>query len=541
MTSDKKVLTAQTIMVSCSPVRARKTTSEMIERDEWCSLRWLHLRKGNSQRKIASELGISRNTVSKYLKDPEPPKYTMKERRAQPVRDKYREIVREILESDKNAPRKQRHTARRIYQRLVEEHGCTGSCRIITQLVKDLRDEDAGRAKTDKFIPLQFAPGKDAQVDFGESYAEIDGVLTKVYGFEMRLCYSRHKFQKFYLSPSKEAFLDGHICAFSFFQGVPEILSYDNTGIAVKKVFKGKKRELNETFESLSGFFAFETNFCQPGIEGAHEKGGVESNIGYSRRNWLVPVPKVKSIEELNEYVLRKCEENSARTVEGQKQTIGEMFAFERQFLLELPERSFEPCIKYSVMVDGYSTVALDTNHYSVPADCRRQQVWLKAFASTVEVSDGQKVIACHERSYGSHEYVLNPFHYLDLLERRPNAVPYARPLLQTEWPAGYWNLYEQMRERVGSSRAGKDFIRLLRLHQKFGVETTQAAIAEALTLQCASTDVVESIINKSLREPVTLQDADLSERQHLSKYVVLMAPLSQWDVLTREGKHNGH
>ena len=255
------------IMVSCPMVDLEKK-APLLTLEEWTSIRWLHFRERKSVRWIAKEFKISRKTVAKYLEKPDAPRYKLGQPRAKPVADQWRTRIEEILESDKDAPRKQRHTARRIYNRLVDEAGYSGSERTIRQVVADLKNKPAAKAS----IPLVFQPGLDAQVDFGESYADIGGQRVKFHGFEMRLNYSRKKFIQYFPSTDKEAFLEGHVRAFAYFKGVVGRLSYDNLSAGVAQVGKGKDRTLTQEFKELKGYYNFETNFCQPGIEGAHEK-----------------------------------------------------------------------------------------------------------------------------------------------------------------------------------------------------------------------------------------------------------------------------
>ncbi len=255
-------------MLSSPNEGPRKTANYMLDQDAWITVRLLFLREGKSKSWIARELGISRNTVAKYLRDPDPPKYSMKQARAKPVMNEWRGRVESMLEQDKTAPRKQHHTALRVFERLVLEHGYTGSRKTISNLVAELREKPAAKA----CIPLVYQPGKDAQVDFGESYATIGGKQVKLYGFEIRLNWSRKKFVMYFLSANTEAFLEGHVRAFQSLGGVPERLTYDNLGLAVATVGKGKVRKLTKKFKELQGYYAFKSNFCTPGIEGAHEK-----------------------------------------------------------------------------------------------------------------------------------------------------------------------------------------------------------------------------------------------------------------------------
>jgi len=188
-----------------------------------------------------------------HVKDPDPPGYKMKQARNRPVADKWKKRAQDILEEDRNAPRKQHHTAKRVFERLVLEDGYEGSLRTIQQVVAELKEKPALEA----VVPLLYQPGKDAQVDFGESYADIAGKRLKLHGFEMRLSYSRKKFVMYFYSPNTEALLEGHVRAFEHFGGIPERLTYDNMSTAVAKVGKGKERKLTKKFKELTGYYAF--------------------------------------------------------------------------------------------------------------------------------------------------------------------------------------------------------------------------------------------------------------------------------------------
>lgn len=473
--------------------------------------------------------------MAKYVKDPEPPSYRITKPRAKPVADKWKECTRAILAEDQGAPRKQHHTAKRVFERLVLEFGYDGSQRTITQLVSELREKPAKEA----VVPLLYQPGKDAQVDFGESYADIAGKRVKLHGFEMRLNYSRKKFIMYFPSPNTEALMEGHVRAFEHFGGVVERLTYDNMSTAVAKVLSGKQRKLTKKFKELMGYYAFKTNFCTPGVEGAHEKGGIEGSIGFSRRNWMVPVPKFESIDELNAYVLAKCVEDEQRTVDGQQQTIGEAFAEEKPLLLSLPTREFDPGVKKGMIVDRYQTVGLAENHYSVPAKYVGKTLWVKSYWRHVEIGTGLQVVATHERSYGTDEYKLDPEHYLDTLERKPHAVPYARPLLQHEWPAGYWEFYRSVSSRFGPGQAGRDFIRVLRCHVKYGAKATAAAIAEAQALGTPSGDLVVSIVDRQRQERIAPESIDLSTHPELLQYSVPVRECSIYQTFLDGGVSN--
>jgi transposase len=520
-------------MLSMPHERTRKTTNDMLDQDAWITVRLLFFREGKGKSWIARELGLSRNTVSKYLRDPDPPKYLMKQARVKPVADEWRGRVQSILEADKTAPRKQHHTALRIYERLVREEGYTGSRRTISNLVAELKLKPAAKA----CIPLLYQPGKDAQVDFGESYAKIGGKQVKLYGFEIRLNWSRKKYVMYFLSPNTEAFLEGHVRAFKHLGGVPERLTYDNLGLAVATVGKGKERKLTKKFKELQGYYAFKTNFCTPGIEGAHEKGGIESSIGFSRRNWMVPVPEFATLDELNSYLERKCKEDEERIVEGQSQAIGKAWEEEQQHLLKLPVRDFDPGVKRGGIVDRYQTMMLAGNRYSVPARFVGKTLWITSYWNRVEIGTGLEIVAVHERSYGEDEYILNPEHYLDVLERKPHAVPYARPLVQHRWPAGYWEFYQRMADREGPGEAGRGFIRILRSHVKYGADMTSSAVQQATEMGVYSADFVVAAIDRQRSDTSAAEVLDASEHPQLMRYQIKIPDIARYQAFV-ENSH---
>jgi transposase len=521
---------AEKIMVSCPS----EEKAPLLDKESWQSIRWLYLREGKSARWISRQFGISRKTVAKYLKQPDAPKYQQSLARSSPVTGSWYEEINKIIEADKTAPRKQRHTAKRIYERLVET-GYNGSARSIRQVVASIKNKPASSAS----VPLIFEPGKDAQVDFGESYAKIGGKEIKLHGFEMRMNFSRKKFVMFFQSTEKESLLEGHVRAFEYFQGVVERISYDNLSAAVAHVGKGKLRYLTKEFNDLKGYYSFKTNFCRPGKEGAHEKGGVENGVGFARRNWMVPVPEFDSIDDLNTYVLQKCRADDARVVDGQSETIAEAWQKEKPLLLKLPVKPFDPGVQQPGAVDSYCTVSFNNNHYSVPPQYVGKILTIRSYWDHIVVSTGIEKITDHPRSYEKEVYILRPEHYLDLLERRPHAIPYARPLVQYAWPAGYWEFYRKMVASVGPSQAGRDFISILRCHIKYGAQLVSEAIAECSQLNIANADIVIAAIDRKRFKPVPSELMDLSEHPTLINCKVVMYPdLAQYRVLTGGDGH---
>lgn len=508
-----------------------RKAAALLDLEDWTSIRWLHLREGKSQRWIAKEFGISRNTVAKYIQNPDPPKYTTKVDRSQPLRQQLRPLVEEMLAEDTTAPRKQKHTAKRVFDRLVTEHGYSGSLRTVQYLVTELHQNSTREA----ILPLSFDPGNDAQVDFSESVVELDGRRQKVFCFEMRLNYSRKKFLMAFPAANREAFLEGHVQAFEYFGGVPSRISYDNLRAAVIKILRGKQRHLTDSFKELAGFYSFEHNFCTP--YKAHEKGGIESSVGFSRRNWLVPVPKFSNLLELNDYLRSKCDEENQRTVAGTDRRIGEAWEIEKSCLLKLPSRAFLPVTTLVAKTDKYSTVCFQTNRYSVPPAQIGKRLWLKVMCTTVAISDGKQIICEHPRSYGRNEFELKPEHYLDVLDTKPNAIPYARPLLEFEWPDGYWQYYQKLKETSGASDGGRQFLQILRSHTQFGGAVVGAAVKAAAEMRIFNADAVISIVHHGKRNQLVPAPLTVAGYQSLADRHVELPEASQYNSLL-EGEH---
>lgn len=520
----------------------------MLKVGDWSFLRRLHEQEGKSIRWIAREFDMSRKTVAKYVKQTSAPRYAMKRQRQMPVIGPVRNIIVEIIEADKNAPRKQRHSGKRIYERLVAEHGFTGGESTVRQFVTSLRKS---QSRPQIFVPLQFAPGSRAQVDFGDVYACVgckyshlpwemraaacSADLVKLQCFVMRLCFSRRVFAMSLPSANLVGFIAAHQLAFQHFGSRPQELVYDNLTLAVRKVLKGHSRELTRSFEQLAGYYGFGYHFCTPGKSGAHEKGGVESGIGFIRRNWFVPVPHVRDLEELNLYLVQRCNADMSRTVDNQPHTIGEAWEAERAHMVKLPANGIDACVVEPAAFDDYGMVRYDKNFYSIPDTITTSKLLVKAYWDRLEITDGTSLITKHARSYGCKERIFVPEHYFQTLEQRPGAVGYAQPLLKTSWPSTYWRFFDDLKTARGASVAGKEFVRLLRLNNQYGLESTAAAVEEACRLGILSVDAIKSILISHVRPTEEHSQLNMQNRQHLADYDVILTDLTRYQLLTED------
>lgn len=343
------------------------------------------------------------------------------------------------------------------------------------------------RRKPKVYLPVEFDPGTDAQVDWGEAVAEIAGEWVTVQVFCMRLCYSRRHFMMAFPAQKQEAFFEGQVQAFHHFRGVPHRIAYDNLKAAVQKVLEGHTRQEQMAFIAFRSHYLFESYFCMPSQ--GNEKGGVEHRVGFGRRNFMVPIPKVASFAELNRVLLAECQQDDGHQVDRQPVTIGEAWELERHALFQLPARDYHCCVTRPVLLTPYSQVEFETNRYSLPADKAQSHLVLRAYPFRVDILYLEEVIASHERCYGKHQDVFDPLHYLPLLEQRPGAFKHAKPLRR--WRETWSPMYEQLLARLQADKPEgqgvREFIRILNLHCAHTAEQMEQAIRLALEYGCAT------------------------------------------------------
>lgn len=467
-----------------------------------------------SMRQIEQELGHSYWTIRKALGSPEPEPYRLRAAKVAPVLGPYHAQIEQMLAEDAKLPRKQRYTSRQIYRALCRA-GYTGAESTVRYYVSQKR-KDLKRPAV--YLPLTFDPGMDAQVDWGEAMVVINGEMVMVQLFVMRLCYSRKLFVMAFPTQRQEAFLLGHVRAFAHFGGVPRRISYDNLKAAVKQILEGKRREEQTFFTRFRSHYLYESRFCTPGQ--GHEKGGVESDVGYMRRNFLVPMPQVDSFDELNRMLATACREDDQRVIERKKESIGARWQEERPHLQPLPAHPFACCISREVTLNGYGQVTFDTNRYSVPADKARKQLTLRAYPFEIEVLADNQIIAVHPRCYGRKEDILDPLHYLSLLEQRPGAFDHAEPLRQwrSQWPPIYEALLAHLRQQAATeSQAIRTFIQILQLHQSHDAGLIEAAVEQALQEGLATPDGVRFCLNRLTDPAPVVLPLDLTQQPELA------------------------
>jgi transposase len=442
--------------------------------------------EGLSQREAARRFGIDPKTVAKMLRHAVPPGYRRTKPPVRPKLDAFTAIIDQILEADHSAPAKQRHTARRIHDRLRAEHGFTGGYTII----KDYMREQRARAR-EVFVPLAHPPGH-AQVDFGEAVAVVGGERQKIHFFCLDLPHSDAGFVKAYPAERIEAFLDGHNAAFAFLGGVPQSILYDNTKLAVARILGDGKRRRTRTFAELQSHYLFLDRFGRPGK--GNDKGKVEGLVGYARRNFLVPIPAFASFAELNAYLERRCLDRLNDRVRGQAGSIGERLERDLAALQPLPPAAYEACDRRPGRVSSLALVRYDRNDYSVPTAYAHRPVLVRGYVEEVVISCGAETIARHPRSYAREDFVFDPLHYLALLEQKTSALDQAAPLQGWALPEAFTTLRRLLEARMG--KPGKrEYVQVLRLLETFRLEDVDAAVREALRLGAIGYDAVKHLV----------------------------------------------
>jgi transposase len=442
--------------------------------------------EGLSQREAARRFGIHRNTVRKMLAFAVPPGYQRSKPPSRPKLDAFTSIIDQILEADLSAPPKQRHTAKRIFERLRAEHGFTGSYTTVKDYVRERR-----RRAREVFVPLVHLPGH-AQVDFGEALAVIGGEQRKVHLFCLDLPHSDACFVKAYPAERTEAFLDGHVAAFAFLGGVPRSILYDNTKLAVAQILGGGERQRTRVFAELQSYYLFLDRFGRPGK--GNDKGKVEGLVGYARRNFLVPIPTAASFTALNVRLEQHCLDRLSDRLRGQAESIGERLERDLAALQPRPPVPFEACDRRPARASSLSLVRFDRNDYSVPTEYGHRPVLVKGYVEEVVIACGAEIIARHERSYAREDFVFDPLHYLALLEQKIGALDQAAPLQGWVLPNEFATLRRLLEARMG--KPGKrDYVQVLRLLETFRLEDVHAAVREALRLGAIGFDAVKHLV----------------------------------------------
>jgi transposase len=491
---------------------------------QWAEIRRRVLVDGVSKRQILRETGMHWTTLEKILRHSEPPGYRADKPRPKPRLGPFLDRIAQILEDDKLAPRKQRHTAKRIFQRLRDE-GYQGGYTVVKGVVRDLRLK--GR---EVFVPLVHRPG-EAQVDFGEAVVKAAGQLRKAAFLVMALPHSDAFFVRAYDRECTETFWDGHARAFEFFGGVPRRITYDNSRVMVARIVGPRQRELTRGFLQLESHYLFDHHFCR--VERPNEKGIVEGTVKFARLNFLVPVPQVRDLDELNGYLLERCRGDLDRRLRGHAATKRVLLEEDRAAFLPLPAAPFDACRKESTTASSLSLVRFDDNDYSVPVRCAHHPIVVRAYAERVVLCHAGREVAEHRRRWGREGVSYDPVHYLALLERKPGALDFARPLQGWELPG----CFETLRRRLEAERDGegtREYIRVLLLLERHPLGRLAAAVEAGLRARAHSRDAIAQFLLP--REDWRATTFSLDGREHLRHVVVAQTDVAAYRALLAPG-----
>jgi transposase len=490
--------------------------------ENWAEIRRRVLVDGQSKRSVCREFDIHWDTLQKILHHSEPPGYRRVVARPKPKLEPFLPVIHQILEDDRKAPRKQRHTARRIFERLRDEHSYQGGLSIVKDAVASWRLRSA-----EVFIPLAHPPG-EAQVDFGEAEIHLDGTPTKVALFVMTLPYSDAIFVVAFPRECTEAFLEGHLRAFAFFGGVPRRISYDNSKIAVARITGPRDRKLTDAFLRLKSHHLFQEHFCL--VRRPNEKGHVETLIGFARRKFLVPVPVINGgLSFLNTDLERRCLEDLARRTWGKPTVKADRLDEERSSFLAMPSEAFVAARVEPRRVDSLSLVSFDANQYSVPTEFAHHPVTVVASVDDIRVVAGDRLAAVHRRCWDREQVSYDPVHYLAVLERKPGALDFAAPLSGWELPVCFGILRRQLEAEFAGSGT-RQYIKVLRLLERAEPRELARAVGRALELGVADGDAVRLILEHRRERPVGLFCLD--GRPHLRTVAVPVPDLTAYTSL---------
>ncbi len=491
----------------------------------WSEIRRRVLTGELTKRAACREYDLHWETLEKILAHVEPPGYRRTKPRHKPKIEPFLPIIEEILESDRKAPKKQRHTAQRIWERLRDEHGFTGKPTIVKDAVRAWRN-----GHQEVFLPLSHRPG-EAQVDFGFAQVKLNGQATKVALFVMTLPYSDALVIQVFPRECTEAFLEGHKRAFAFLGGVPRRISYDNSKIAVAKITGSRQREVTKEFLRLKSHFLFQDHFCL--VRRPNEKGHVERLLDFARTNYLVPVPEVASLVELNAALLQRCQADLDRQLYGKSAPKAVLLEEERPALLPFPPQEFEARRVKPASVSSLSLVRFDTNNYSVPVKYAHRKVLVVATVDEIRLVHEDRLIARHPRHWGREKYLFEPVHYLALLERKPGGFDFARPLENWNLPSCFETLRRRL-EREPNGLGMREFIRVLRLLEHSNLPQLTDAVEYALDLDITDADSIRVILEHRREQPVPLFSLD--GRPHLKGVTVEPTDVSAYQSLLVEG-----
>ena len=491
--------------------------------EQWARIRRKVLVDGRSKRSVMSEEGLHWETLQKILSHSRPPGYRRVKKRGRKI-DAHVEWIRQVLDADGEVPRKSRHSAKRIFDRLKAERGYEGGYTVVKELVAEIKE-----MKREVFVPLRHRPG-EAQVDFGHALVKVSGCLKKCPFFVMSLPYSDAFYVQVFERECTESFWEGHVRAFRYFGAVPTRIGYNNSKVAVAQMLGARERKLTDGFLQLQSHYLFDEHFCLAAR--GNEKGVVEGMVRYSRSNFMVPVPQVRGLDELNARLEESCREDLRRRLRGRKRPKEDLLIEDVAAMRELPCVAFEASRVQATRASNLSLVRFDSNDYSVPVRWAHREVVVKGDCESVRIYREDEPVAEHRRIWEKEQVCFDPIHYLALLERKPGALDFARPLEGWKLPENLLLLRRRL-EADHSSEGTREYIGVLRLLEKHSLSRLKAAVAKALELGCPRKELIEQYLyGENLEAPLFRLDG----REHLKVVNVHCTDPGDYRALLKQG-----
>jgi len=494
--------------------------------DEWIELRRKIRNQEVPLRQLQRETGIHRKTLRKIRDNSQPPGYQRTKSIEKTKICPYLKRIKAIIEADKQMPKKQRHTAKRIWE-LLQAEEFDGGYTIVKDAVRQIK-----KTSKEVFMPLSQRPG-EAQVDFGHALANFNGTLKKIVFFVMSMVHSDAMFVMAFPRECTEAFLEAHVSAFDFFACVPKRISYDTTRVACPKIPPSHKRKHTAEFKRLISHYLYEPHFCN--VRRPNEKGIVDGSVKYSRLNFMVPVPQVKDYDELNKLLRDCCQSDLNRTLRGKRSlSKKQLLAEDHIAAIALGDDKFDYRKSTSTFANSESLVRYDTNDYSVPISSAHHQTTIKASVRFIEVYQVDELIAKHHRCWDREQQVFEPMHYLELLERKPGALDHARPLEDWQLPLCF-NTYRRCLE-ANRDNGTKEYIQILLLLKKYSIRQIAKAITRALNYRIYCYDAILQFLLTT--EDYAFTTFSLAGREHLRSVTVNTTNISAYNSLVSGGCH---
>jgi transposase len=481
---------------------------------------------------VSRKLGVHRRLVREALSSAVPAASKPQERRLRKL-EAVAPFIDSVLREDQHAPPKQRHTAHRIWQRLCSEQpGFAVSERSVCGYVKRRRRQ-LGLIARESFVPQSYNWGIEGQVDWYEAWALVGGERIKLQVFEMRSMASGGAYHRAFTHATQQAFLEAHEMAFRYFGGVFKQLRYDNLKSAVKRILRGHQREETSRFIAFRSHWRFQSEFCNPAR--GNEKGGIESEGGYFRRNHWVPLPEVCDLAELNAYLELCCHKDQQRILSSRTDAVGTAMLHELPHLLSLSTEPFDLTEKSFPTVDGLRCVRVRTNRYSIPLP-PGTVIEARLQADYIELWHQGKRVARHERCYRRQQQILDLEHYLDVLRKKPGALAGSTPLAQWRlagrWPDSFDCLWQALNTRHGRQQGTRQMIELLSLGASEGWDQLRGAVDQALSLGCQDVAAIRHLMITAQLDRPAVEAIDVGL---LSRYERPLPVMSSYDQLLRE------